>query len=435
MPAEEASSSGAANLLPKDTASEEVQAKQMPAGRSMRKAEARVRLDHLTGVKTLLAIWIVMHHMSSREPESAVSIFTMRVDVAVEAFVMLSGFMTHYAYGEKDATSSPGTLLCFYVRRLARVGLTTQFAMLCSLFWWWFGAKDYLTLKVLGCLTFVKPWLDPEPNCPNAPTWFIAATIPSWLLYPLVTRPILDAKKAKESPQTLLTYCGVLWLVSLAPQLVLIVLQGDWLTWAQVKYTWFWPPAQLADFAFGACVAALIKSSPPPKSAGKLADALIMVLFLICFFFPVAETPEGWEGPVFRPGHYMAWDGLSARIASPLIAAWIYCSACNNSYIGQFFSNTVLVALGAYNLEIYLFQTPVHDLFTWTKDALWLPTESMEVFMLYIFLLNVASAMWVDMLAAPADKWLKGVTAEWECKPLSHFFGQRQAYVTVQDAE
>eukprot|EP00928_Gymnodinium_smaydae_P070929 TRINITY_DN5465_c0_g2_i1.p1 TRINITY_DN5465_c0_g2~~TRINITY_DN5465_c0_g2_i1.p1 ORF type:complete len:439 (+),score=69.33 TRINITY_DN5465_c0_g2_i1:100-1416(+) len=400
-----------------------------PAQPAPAKKPQRANLPHLTGVRTLVAMMILIHHMSPRKPESSISILIMRVDVAVELFMMLSGFMTHYAYGGAD-TGSFGSLLAFYVRRLARVCVTTQVGMLICLFWWWFGSTPVLTASNAGCLLFLKPWMNPEPDCPDAPGWFIAATIPSWLLYPVVTRRILNGANSKIR---IFILCFVTWLVAFGPQLVFLLLNNDWLTWQQVKLTWFWPPSQIADFALGAAVAALLKQVPPPKSAGVLADFCAFVLIAVCAFAPVAETPDDWAGPIFRPGHYMAWDGLSGRLAAPFLAAWIYCSSGGNSWSAKFCSHPLLVTAGAYTLEVYLFQTPLHDLFTWTKEVLWLPQESTEVFFMYVFLLWVLCVMFVDLLAAPADKWLRGATESWTGKPMSYFFSGRDSYEPVAD--
>lgn len=398
-----------------------------PAARPKR-AE-RQQLPQLTGVRTLVATWILMHHMAPQKPASGISIFVMRVDVAVEMFFMLSGFMTHYAYGDKDFTSSAGSLISFYVRRLARVCLTTQAGMLFCIFWWWFGGKEVLTLHSLSCLTFTRTWYDPEPDCPDAPGWFVAALIPSWILYPIVTRRVLMDNSS--SPRSLLRLCGILWLAAIGPGVVMIILQGDWMSWQQIKLTWFWPPSQIADFALGAAVAALLQAAPPAKSTGVYADVIFVFVLAVCIFLPVAETPDDWTGPIFRPGHYMAWDGLLARLSAPFLAAWIYYSSSGDCISARFMSHSILVPAGAYTLEVYLFQTPLHDLFTWTKEVMWLPEASTEVFVMYMFLLWVVSVMFVDLLATPADKWLRGATNEWTDKPLSYFFGQSASYVSV----
>jgi peptidoglycan/LPS O-acetylase OafA/YrhL len=378
---------------------------------------ARALIPHLTGVRTLLAMWIVCHHMAPKAVASSFSAFTMRVDVAVEFFVMLSGFVTHHAYGDKDLTSSVGSLASFYARRLARVVLTTQLSMGLSLFWWAWGGKPLLSIlnrSTLSCLLFVKTWFDPEPDCPNGPTWFVAALLPSWLIYPLITRRVLDRL---DSPHGLGLLCVALWLAAIGPQLAMVLWDGDWLTWNEVKQTWFWPPAQLADFALGAGVSALTQRVPPSILAGRIADALVTLVLVVCLLCPVAPTPSGWDGPVFRPGHYIAWDALSGRLAAPALGVFLYGSVSGGCSTARLLAHPALVALGVYALEVYLLQTPVHDLFVWCKDVLHLPQESIEVFILYLLVLWSLSAVYVHNLADPANKWLRRATEDWPTVP------------------
>jgi len=416
------------------------------ATRDIRKPVRPPQLPHLTGVRTLIAMWIVVHHMAPLStPASSVSTFTMRVDIAVELFMILSGFMYHYNYGDEDfITSSGGSLLSFYVRRLTRIVLTTHVNMFICLFWEWYGGKAIFTLNNLGCLLFIRNWIDPTPDCPNSPTWFIAATIPSWLIYPLLTRRLLHAVNSLSG---LLKLCCGLWVFALGPQLLLIIFQGHWLTWQQVAITWFWPGAQVADFALGCGIAALVRYKPPDvifshfsrrglelelemveegevSVAGKkmewlvplIADLVFLFGFLVIFFVPVAKEPDGWTGPRERPGHFMAWDALFARLSVPWLSLWIYCSSSKvgaDSVSARFFSHPILVGLGAYTLDVYLMQTPLHDVFTWTRSTLFLTEDSVEVFMLYVFLLWFLSIAMVDLVVAPADKWLRMKTEDW----------------------
>eukprot|EP00929_Paragymnodinium_shiwhaense_P081082 TRINITY_DN42359_c0_g1_i1.p1 TRINITY_DN42359_c0_g1~~TRINITY_DN42359_c0_g1_i1.p1 ORF type:complete len:452 (-),score=60.17 TRINITY_DN42359_c0_g1_i1:177-1532(-) len=388
-----------------------------------------VQIPHLTGVRTLIAMWILCHHMAHMEPYSSLDPFVMRVDTAVEFFMILSGFVTQHAYGSKDVTGSFGSLMCFYVRRLTRVCLTTQLAMLWSIAWWlWgasLGAKSIawaLSLQHIGCLVFVTKWINPLATCPNGPTWFVTALIPSWLVFPLVTQKML-AGPIGQSAGKLVAACVLFWVLAIGPQLLCMSQRQDWMSWEQVGWTWFWPPAQLADFAFGCCLAALVKQAPPPAWAGWLADAAILFVLAVCLTAPVAKTPLDWTGEVFRPGHYIAWDGLEGRLAAPFLAVFIYCS-CSSGFrgiIARFCTNPAFTSLAPYALEVYLFQTPLHNLFVWCKDTLWLPKSSNEVFVAFVITLWFFCAAFVEWVADPWTKWLRDATEDWNDKPMSYF--------------
>lgn len=90
-------------------------------------------LPHLTGARTLLALWIVCHHMLPWEPASVLTPLTMRVDVGVECFMLLSGFLTQHVFGLEELTSSMGSVLRYYARRCGRLLLATEVSILLSI--------------------------------------------------------------------------------------------------------------------------------------------------------------------------------------------------------------------------------------------------------------------------------------------------------------
>ncbi|CAE7301796.1 unnamed protein product [Symbiodinium natans] len=58
--------------------------------------------------------------MAPREPSWLLDKMLVRVDVCVEFFMLLSGFMTHYVYHSKDIESSFGSMMAFFARRAFR---------------------------------------------------------------------------------------------------------------------------------------------------------------------------------------------------------------------------------------------------------------------------------------------------------------------------
>lgn len=367
-----------------------------------------------------MAFWIVCHHCAPKlGSPSLLDAFVLRVDVCVEFFMILSGFLTEHLYGEAELSDSWESIATFYVRRLGRVLMVSYVGMCLSLLLSWVNSDPIFTWHNAMCFLFVKPWLDPMPDCPDMPTWFVAALLPSWLLYPLVTQQIVFAA-CQRGWLHYLTF--LLWLLAAGPSLLLLAWRGSWLTWEQVTYTWFWPPAQLADFGLGVCVAVAVRQAPPGKKGGILADVAFLSILAICVLLPVPSVPEGWTGPSWwQPGHYMRWDQLTARFSAPMLMAWLYYSIGGGSCSARLLGSPGLVALGSYSLEVYLFQTPLRDGLRWLEapqGALWqgLPWTN-EVFIAYLLVLWFTSGFFVELIAGPATQRLRQRVAAWNARP------------------
>ena len=185
-----------------------------------------VQLDHLTGIRFFLALWIVCGHYMPSEPTDKGFAVTCRSFVAVNFFVVMSGFMTHLAYGHRLASGAL-TLKSFYFRRMAQIVLTTYIAMLCSLL-------VVLTVPeyrqsfmpspwtILGCLGFVMHWIRPATWCPAPPSWTIEALIPGWLLYPFLRR-LVEALD-RRGLLALGSFMLLLYAISFGPLLLLYFL-------------------------------------------------------------------------------------------------------------------------------------------------------------------------------------------------------------------
>eukprot|EP00438_Fugacium_kawagutii_P002338 Skav219215 [mRNA] locus=scaffold1015:17445:18365:+ [translate_table: standard] len=284
------------------------------------------------------------------------------------------------------------------------------------------GGFEVCTLKTLSCFFLLKTWIDPAPNCPNMPSWFVVSLLPCWFLYPWV-RLLLQKGTAKHC----LCVASLAWSMAIGPQLAILLWQQDWLSWHQLIYTWFWPPALVPDFVLGCCMAGLVHHNPPAVEIGWLGDFAIMILLGSCMLIPVPEAPPDWAGPQqWRPGHYVAWEQLFARLSAPFLCIFLYCTYSGGSLIARLLSHGTLVTLGRYTLEVYLLQMPMHDFFLWTRApgarGLWrgLPWTP-EVFWFYLLLLWVVCGFFVEYVAEPLNQWVKRASSIWIGKQLSEF--------------
>jgi len=104
-----------------------------PAPASAKPKPVRARFDHLDGCRTFCSFWVVMeHHASTLETGDYAGghfapLFS-KGNAPVSYFIVLSGFVMSYAYGERDFDGVAQT--SFYIRRFGRVGLTYYCALL-----------------------------------------------------------------------------------------------------------------------------------------------------------------------------------------------------------------------------------------------------------------------------------------------------------------
>ncbi|CAJ1357652.1 unnamed protein product [Effrenium voratum] len=300
----------------------------------------------------LASLWIVCGHFAPRLETTAFTTVRHRGNAAVNFFIVMSGFVTHWAYGNRMALADMQQIRQFYVRRLGRVVVTTWLAMALGLGVLLVQLRGHCPDlgHILRCFLFVETWRDPIDWCPNGQTWTVAALLPSWLLYPATCRVIMALNRG-GCGALLLAAVG-LTVLSLAPMLVVFCRQGFWLTNAQGVWSYVWPPSQLPDFALGAVTAQLAREL---GGCGTLADASLLLAALCCFLIPSSGAREGWE-PFF--GHALA----------PLFAAFLGAASGRAGLAARLLRSEALVALGAFSFEVYLFQYPIHELFVAAGD-------------------------------------------------------------------
>lgn len=367
--------------------------------------------------RCLASFWIVCGHFAPRLEESVFTPVRHRGNAAVNFFIILSGFITHWVYAKRLLSPKPGQVARFYVRRIGRVVLTTWFAMVLGL------VVVVVQLRgrfpefghLLRCFLFLETWRDPIDWCPNGQTWTVAALLPSWLLYPVTCRLVFAT--AEHGGLLLLSVLAVmLWSTALAPMIWCFVRQGYWLSNVQGIWSYIWPPSQIGDFALGAVAAETARrfvasgSSVLGRFSRPAADVALLLVLLICFMVPSGGAREGFE-PFF--GH-----GLGL-----FFAAFLVCSSIppRTSGSASLLRHPSLRALGAYSFEVYLFQYPVHELFVAVGDIS--GTYSMRNlagkynnnscgFIVYVFVLWLFAGLYMELVEHRLVSWLKRISEE-----------------------
>eukprot|EP00931_Biecheleriopsis_adriatica_P090549 TRINITY_DN64514_c0_g1_i1.p1 TRINITY_DN64514_c0_g1~~TRINITY_DN64514_c0_g1_i1.p1 ORF type:complete len:417 (+),score=85.94 TRINITY_DN64514_c0_g1_i1:69-1319(+) len=358
---------------------------------------------HLTGARCLAALWIVCAHYLPKLPSGAQPSFNgavYRVNVAVCFFVVVSGFVTHWAYGSRQLEGF-WSLAQFYARRLGRVVFTFWVAMAFAVA---MLARSGMELDVgylIRCALFIEQWVK---WCPNGPSWFVFVLLPSWILYPL-TRRAVEGAETRYGGAGLFALLGGLWVLSFGPAVVLLAVNGT-ITMQQHSSMTFWPPAQMADFTMGMTTAALVKRAAAGKETCSplLADASLLLIVLVVFLLPRPEKTwalhlNGWE-PLLD-------HGLALPIAGFLLGSCA--QAGEPGGLGaKLLAHKALASLGEMSFEVYIFQRPMHDAF-----GLFFETDQMEVFMVYLLVLWIFAGGYCRYVQAPVDAWLKHRTTEW----------------------
>lgn len=296
-----------------------------------------LQLHALTGLRFWLILWVVAYHyyadlLESEEVSTLphVMIFdtlgdtllsgTGRVHIAVCMFVTLSGFVTQWAYKPTPLAWRP--LALWYVRRLDRVLLST---------WLWMAYSNLINIgrppSVLSgviakglpshmfsqptagwtalCYAQLAPWvapqwlfhipstlaanpigwlLDPHSStaflrenalvlCPNAPAWTVASLIPQWIIFPLVTHPILDAVTVRGGTAGLCALVLAVALLVVMPYVGTYLSQSNSIPASAVEWLYFHPVASMPNFGLGAVVAALAQRVGSPSHAPSTAAA------------------------------------------------------------------------------------------------------------------------------------------------------------------
>ena len=120
---------------------------------------------------------------SARHNAAKILESSSRVCPQVDYFVILSGFVTHWAArGRFAGALDLGACKRWWARRFGRVLLSCWLAMAFSAALLKASGGDVAPGHVARCFLLVESWRDPNRWCPDGQTWTVAALAPCWLL-------------------------------------------------------------------------------------------------------------------------------------------------------------------------------------------------------------------------------------------------------------
>jgi len=410
---------------------------------SIRKPKRR-NLKALSGLRTLATLWIVLGHfqMTAEICNSDVFLLVLgRGFIPVCMYILLSGFVTHYAYQSK-AFGTMNQCLEFYIRRLARVLFTYYVSVICGmldpLFTNHVGTTaDNYALQVAAAFFLLQSWLEvpqmqdqfsrANPIQPNPGGWTISTLLPLWLLYPVLNRSLRKfGKRTRHSLKKKLLLCVGLYIVAMTPCIIIYSVQYGTMSNAQFELLYKFPPFRLAEFAMAMVCAELVEDPKVNKhwSWTYIPDAA-------CLLFALLVSLVNLNGhlPVQRiDSESFFISGLSPLLALILLGFSINSGKVRHFSVSCALESPVLIELGNWSFPIYCFQFFFFFMFekfqqTQCGNDFFVTTSELDhklsaPFLLpYLLSLYCFSAVWTNSLETQFAKFVKLATAKRFSKP------------------
>ena len=362
-------------------------------------------LDFTVGLRFVLILWIVLFHATPDKRQEhpqiwffdAVALRLMsNVPIAVNGFIALSGFTM--AWSQRGPVGGGSTLAFWYMTRLDRILVST---------WFWMAMSELIVgapgmldwgqrvLCYLQLMPFVSPsWTSVYngapalANCPDAPTWFIGNLLPQFLLFPLVTQPVLAAssRAGDTGRAVLLLAAGAMLICPYIGAILWAIFVGKTAESMTRILTWlyYFPLANtMVVFFWGAAVATLahhqierrqllprnclIPCAPFTKQcsdtvfASVLADSCALAIVVFSFI--------NWDSVCLAlrlPLSGLAFSGLlygavlGASLApSKVPTANLSAAMRAGGFVAWRLSRPACAALGVHSLEVYLLHEPM----------------------------------------------------------------------------
>jgi peptidoglycan/LPS O-acetylase OafA/YrhL len=171
------------------------------------KPAARVaEIPALTGLRTWLAWWVAIYHLTIPElaplpPDGWLEPLRAKGYLAVDGFFVLSGFILSYVYRDAFARGATGTYPRFLIARLARIypvhlAMTLVVVAMLGAMMLATGfqprvAERFSLRELLLHLSLLHGWGFSRMLAWNYPSWSISAEWFAYLCFPLVHRAVL----------------------------------------------------------------------------------------------------------------------------------------------------------------------------------------------------------------------------------------------------
>ncbi len=406
--------------------------------------QQRKNIHAVSGIRTLATLWIVLGHFQATAfaefDDTNFLLVLNRGFIPVGIYIVLSGFITHYAY-RKKSYDSMRMVSSFYLRRVGRVAFTYWAS--CIL-----GMIDPLLTRHEGAVTefpgqaaatffMVQSWLDwpSNPdwhrdifNNPNPGGWTISTLLFAWILYPLLNKVLMKWNKYTNSCLKAKVYLMLgVWAVAMLPCFVMYYSQDFTITNQQFEFLYKFPPFRLCDFIVGMLFAELAGEKAIINSCviRYLPDAVTIAFIGFVSFVELApvdlsSVSQGVEQPLLRENE----ESFLISGLTPILGFLLMGFSINSGRedlpkvaITRILQHPILIGVGAFSFAVYCFQYTLYFMFEQWQfsstgiqavvdipelgDALDTPAKLIATYLLpYLLVLWTFAALWTVYLEA-----------------------------------
>ena len=220
----------------------------------------------LTGLRTVLAILIMLFHFTPPHPNFLTPLLA-NAYVFVGFFFLISGFVLAYNYADRPILH----LRSFMVARLSRVYPVYALVLVLSIPFlleeWTAHSRSDFFLGMLLTPLGLQSWYPPLATFWNTVAWTVPAEFFLYLLFPFILLYLSRAESLLNTPLKLCAAVLVVWLVGLIPHTIYLLLNPDHVVGNADRFTYgYWialvkysPPSYIWTFTAGVLLARLHK--------------------------------------------------------------------------------------------------------------------------------------------------------------------------------
>lgn len=302
------------------------------------------RLLQLDGYRFIVALWLVFAHNfdPNMSHNNLFERFCMRRYFGVQFFLILSGFVSQYAYGNRDFSSSE-TLRKFYIGRFGSILLCYYASMIFSCIIRGI-AGHYSTSKMItgGFLSIflLQTWIPSMAYFGNTPAWTLATMAAHWIAYPFCQRFIQS-----KSDHFIIGTLFVLPVIAITPIFIGIAISEFTLSLEGWYALYTHPLFRLTDFVYGTILAEIYVRGYRPKRLALFSETVVPILIILTWCVPFSS----------RTSFY---DSFMIEAPMHLFGLLIFGSSCDldQTFFSKFMAWKPCRDLGDFAFQVYLWR-------------------------------------------------------------------------------
>ncbi len=354
----------------------------------------QIRIDALTGIRGIAALWVLVHHLVTQYPlQDKLPVVVTHIAgkgwLGVDLFFILSGFVIAFVHNKDFKTRIENhTVKNFLIKRIVRiypVHLATTLSLIPIYFAakWSFGYSspiDAFSLnKLLYSLTLTNGFGFQDSLGWNVPSWSISSEFLAYLTFPFLAALFLRRQLS--------------FIVSLGGITLIFIVTTSigWFQTDKATYIvgWQWVSLRvLSEFMFGIFIFQIYR-----LNLRAPFSVLALISLVIIITMSVTNTESRWD-----------WVMILS------FGLLIYALTNTQHYISRFLSKNKMIYLGEISYSIYLCHGIIFMILnTAFKKTIPDNNELLFVFSLCIYIITpiiIAHYMY-KYIEIPAQSYLK----------------------------